>query len=889
MKRFESERTELCFTRGLFPRWLLETVLVFGLILVLGSVRAGVVVPRRVLIVYSYGRGFGPFSIVASEFQTELARESRDPVQFHEATLEAPNLDAGESEGALIAYLGALSRANPPELIVPFGAPAVRFVLRNREKLFGAKPILLASVEERFLTGLTLGTNTTAVTVRFDFPGVLASVLRVWPGTTNIAVVLGNSTLERFWKQEMLREFLPFTNRVRFDWLNELPLEEVEKRLRQLPGQSVVFYGVLIIDAAGVPYEQEGALMSLYPAANAPIVGMFEESLGSGVVGGPLLSLRKLGRETAHIARRILNGESPAQIQIPAMGPSAPVYDGRELKRWKVREERLPAGSEVRFRTPSLLAAYRWRVLFVIGLCLLESVLILALVHQLRRRHAMERSLRESEERMKLAASAAHLEMWEWNLVSDQVWATGQTATRLGKLEGGQGDFADFLQAVHMEDRDAVVRAVAKAVRGDGAFECVHRAILDEGKARWMNTRGRVEFDAAHKPLRMRGIWMDITVQKEAENNAQESEDRFLLMANSAPVLIWASGSDKLCTFFNRPWLEFTGRALEEELGNGWTQDVHPDDLAACLKAYTAAFDARSPFTIEYRLRRHDGEYRWIIDHGVPRYDPHANFAGYIGSCMDVTDRRNAEADAHLARQELVHMNRASTLGELAGSLAHELNQPLSAILSNAQAAQRFLTSHPADLGEVREILQDIVNQDRRAGEVISRMRSMLQKREPQRVAVDLNEVVAEVLRLMHSEFVVRNVVVESYLAPDRPFVKGDRIELQQVLVNLIVNACEAMNANHASAFRKLTIRVDPADPGAVQVSLTDNGPGFAREMLEQAFEPFCTTKNLGLGLGLAICRSIVSAHGGRIWVDRASQPGATIRFTVPVAENENV
>jgi PAS domain S-box-containing protein len=536
----------------------------------------------------------------------------------------------------------------------------------------------------------------------------------------------------------------------------------------------------------------------------------------------------------------------------------------------------------------SLVSVDHWRILGISCLCLIEALLILALVHQLRRRHATERSLRDSEERMKLAAGAAHLGMWEWNMKTDEVWATGQGAARLAKLEGGRSDFAHVLQVVHPEDRDTLVHAVKQAVSGDGKLEGVHRALLDDGTTRWMNARGRVEFDATHKPLRMRGVWMDITAQKEAEKQAQESERRFLLMANSAPVLIWASGPDKLCTFFNKPWLEFTGRTLEQELGTGWTECVHPEDLAVCLKTYTTAFDARRSFTVEYRLRRYDGEYRWLIDHGVPRSDDDGNFAGYIGSCMDVTERRNAEADAHRARQELAHMSRVSTLGQLAGSLAHELNQPLSAILSNAQAAQHLLQASPAGLGEVQEILKDIVEQDRRAGEMILRMRSMLQKRDPQFATEDLNELVIEILRLMHSEFVLRNVDVESHLAPDRPRVKSDRVQLQQVLVNLIVNACEAVSAN-PSAARKLTIRTERAEPGKVQVTLADNGPGFASEMLERAFEPFYTTKSHGLGLGLAICKSIIQAHGGRIWVNHDHQPGATVCFSVPAAESREV
>jgi len=224
----------------------------------------------------------------------------------------------------------------------------------------------------------------------------------------------------------------------------------------------------------------------------------------------------------------------------------------------------------------------------------------------------------------------------------------------------------------------------------------------------WLASRFQVFKDEAGEPVRMTGVNIDITERKRAQEELQESEARFRTVADTAPVLIWMSGPDKLCNFFNKGWLDFTGRPLAAELGNGWAEGVHPDDLPKCLKIYTESFDARTPFTMEYRLRRHDGEYRLISDHGVPRYDSAQVFLGYIGSCLDITERRQAEAEVLRQRAELAHVARVSTMGALAGSLAHELNQPLTAILSNAQAGSRFLAGPAGNVAEVREVLQDI-------------------------------------------------------------------------------------------------------------------------------------------------------------------------------------
>jgi PAS domain S-box-containing protein len=373
---------------------------------------------------------------------------------------------------------------------------------------------------------------------------------------------------------------------------------------------------------------------------------------------------------------------------------------------------------------------------------------------------------------------------------------------------------------------------------------------------------------------------LDVTARKEAEDRARESEGKFLMMANSAPVLIWASGTDKKCTFLNLPWLNFTGRTLEQELGHGWAEGVHAEDRSRCLKTYSEAFDARRPFLMEYRLRRHDGEYRWIADQGVPRYDSDRNFLGYIGSCVDVTERRRAETEAQRSRDELAHMSRVTTLGELGGSLAHELNQPLTAILSNAQAASRYLDNGHSNLNEVREILHDIVEEDRRAGEIITRMRAMLKKEEAKMLPQDLNRIIGEVLGIMRSEFLIRNVTPITRLADGLPEVKGDRVQLQQVLLNLIVNACEAMAAVPPPT-RQMTIQTEKVDGSLVQVTVADQGPGFGTGASAYKFEAFQTTKPDGLGLGLPICRSIVESHGGRLWCGNNNGPGAVVRFTV--------
>jgi PAS domain S-box-containing protein len=507
-----------------------------------------------------------------------------------------------------------------------------------------------------------------------------------------------------------------------------------------------------------------------------------------------------------------------------------------------------------------------------------QAALIAGLVLSLGRRRKAERSLRESEERMKLAASAAELGMWEWDFTNNNVRVEGRGSER---ISSGNSNYSRFLKEVHPEDRDGVAQAVAKALVGDGSFEHIHRHMLPDGRVRWIAARARVEFDAEHRPKKMRGVAFDITTRKVAEDRARESEREFLLIANSAAVMIWTSGLDKLCTFVNQRWLEFTGRTLEEELGDGWAEGLHPDDRANSLAIYMQAFDARQPFTMEFRSRRYDGRYRWISDHGVPRYDANQNFLGYIGSCVDVTERKETEEAVQLWQRELEQVSRFSMLGELAGSLAHELNQPLAAIVSSAEAAQRFMEPGRRDDQEVREALADIAQQGQRAGEIIAGMRAMLRNDRGQMVAQDMNLVVREVFEMVRSDLLIKRVTPVMRLDPLLPLVLGRGIQLRQVLLNLVINACDAMSEMPAE-LRQLTIESRRVTTHEVEVSVMDAGPGFPEEILRHAFEPFRTTKSKGLGLGLAICRSIIAMHGGRLVVVNNDSKGAMVRLTLP-------
>jgi PAS domain S-box-containing protein len=362
----------------------------------------------------------------------------------------------------------------------------------------------------------------------------------------------------------------------------------------------------------------------------------------------------------------------------------------------------------------------------------------------------------------------------------------------------------------------------------------------------------------------------------------RQSELRFREMANSAPVLIWTSSRDKLCDFFNQSWLDFTGRTMEQEIGNGWAEGVHPEDFRHCLEAYHSAFDARRPFEMEYRLRRYDGEYRWVLDRGRPRFDSNGEFMGYVGSAVDIADRKRVEEnDRHLA-----HLQRVAALGELAAAISHELKQPLTAILMNAEAARRRISSANPSLDELGDILSDIVDDDKHARDIINGIREFMTKREARMQPLDLNSAVRFVLQLVSGDATRRRVQVHAELADGLAQVLGDRVQLQQVVINLAVNGMDAM-ANTPERARHLTIRTRPSGSDQVELVVMDRGGGIAPDDLPRLFDSFFTTKSEGMGLGLSIARSIIASHRGRIWAENNPSGGAAFHFTLPAAQNQ--
>lgn len=366
-----------------------------------------------------------------------------------------------------------------------------------------------------------------------------------------------------------------------------------------------------------------------------------------------------------------------------------------------------------------------------------------------------------------------------------------------------------------------------------------------------------------------------------AEAALRESEAHFRIMADTAPVMVWRAGVDKKCDFVNQPWLSFTGRTLEQELGDGWIDCMHPDDRAASFEIYDKAINAREPFRIEYRARRFDGEYRVVLGTGVPRWESDGAFAGYIGSCIDISDRRQAERALQETHAELSRVSRLTALGEFAASIAHEVRQPLTAIIINARICLRWLSAPEPDLEEVKAGLLDVVTAGQRAEEVIKRNRELFRHHKVEAAAIDINTVISDAAAVVAWRLRDNDITLVTSLTEGLPAVIGDRIELEQVLLNLIANSIDAMEGVSPES-RRIDISSASTSEGFVQVTVTDQGTGLEGVDVERMFTLSYTTKDAGTGVGLSVSRSIIEAHGGKLWAEQNPGRGATFCFTIP-------
>lgn len=585
---------------------------------------------RRVVVLNATDPYLPAFIEVDGAMREAMRMGRGAPAQLYAETLDMSRFPQALLEDELVALLRKKYRDLKVDVIVAVAAIALDFAQRHRDEIWPGATIVFHSVSTAELRVRSLPPRTIGVPLRYDFASTLDLALTLRPRTRRVAVIAGDSELDRATLAIAQASLERFAGTLEVQPLVGLRLADTLAAVRALPSDTVVLYVLMFRDGAGVPLVPRDALARIAEASGAPVFGVFETYLGHGIAAGSIASYAAQGRRAGELVARVLDGEDPAAIGIQAPALPACIADWRQLRRWGLDENLLPAGCEVRFKEVTAWDRYHWQIMAVLTVILAQAALIAALLIQRRQ-------------------------------------------------------------------------------------------------------------------------------------------------------------------------------------------------------------------------------------------------------------RRRAELALQRQRGELFHATRLATMGELTASIAHEVNQPLGAILANVDAAEMLLESGSVSAEELRQILADVRRDDLRASDVIRRLRALLAKHETKRDWLDVNETISEVLQLLAAEIRRRDVTVETAFDAPLPRVLADRVQLQQVMLNLVINAMDAV-ADAQGGRRQVSVSTWRSTDGGVEVAVADHGPGIPADRLDKLFESFFTTKPRGMGLGLSIARTIVEAHGGRIWAESDAQCGATLRFALPAS-----
>jgi PAS domain S-box-containing protein len=539
--------------------------------------------------------------------------------------------------------------------------------------------------------------------------------------------------------------------------------------------------------------------------------------------------------------------------------------------------------SEFSFRVRNAQGGYRWFLSRVEPLRTSDGSLLLWVgvnldIEDLK---CAEQALRESEYKLRQIIDTVPSLLWSTGPDGEPTHVSQRLLEYSGmRLEEFQRGGWEAL--VHPADFPETAKAFYHAIQTGTSYQFVHRLRrAADGEYRWHQVRGEPLRDREGRIVQWYGISIDVDEAKKAEDQLRRSEAHLAEAQrlshtgastyNATTILYWSEETYRIFGFDPRD-----GLPSREAV---W-QRIHPDDRKRVRAEVENAQNGKGSFSSEFRIVLPDGTVKYLESIRHPVFSANGELVEVVATQIDVTERKRAEEAYHEVQLQLAHANRVATMGQLTASITHEVNQPITAAVTYALAARRFLDAEPPNFREVDDALSLIVKEGNRAGEVVGRIRALIKKAPARKDAVEINDAILEVIALTRAEAANNSVSVRTQLAEGLPRVQGDRVQLQQVLLNLIINAIEAMR-DVGEDERELLISTC-SEPDGVSVEVRDSGPGFVPAELDRVFEAFYTTKSSGLGLGLSICRSIIEAHNGRLWASPNAPRGAIFRFIAP-------
>jgi PAS domain S-box-containing protein len=600
---------------------------------------------------------------------------------------------------------------------------------------------------------------------------------------------------------------------------------------------------------------QAGAqpLPMLISAAKAPIFVLDDVLVGQGSTGGYVTGYAPQGQVAGEDVMKIPGYEKTRSVPIE-MGANVYLFDWRALERWRFNERDLPSGGIVLNREPTPWEAYGPYAAVAMVLLIAQTMLILELLRQRKKERIIRGHLRESEARLREAQSIAQCGSWEWDVSRNKTYWSDEMYRILGLVPQSVPPTS---RLIHPGDDQYYVTKMKEASDTHQLYSAEHRIVRANGEERIVLESGQPKYDSQQKLVSIVGTLLDITEHRRVERVLRESEERFRTMADGAPVMMWMSGVDKLCTDFNRGWLTFTGRSIEQELGNGWTEGVHPDDLQKCVAIYVEAFDKRQPFKMEYRLRRYDGEYHWIDDSGSPRFLADGTFAGYIGCCVDIHDRKALEfARLDLARRLMSAQEAERT--RVARELHDGIGQEIALLGIQMQRAAASVAPEPE---AIYTRMQKLCSNLTAIGLHVSRLSHQLHSSELEYLG--LSVAISKLCREFSEEYSIK---VEC-ACTNIPAKLDNDIALT---VFRVVQESLHNIAKHSGA-RNAQVEVAGVS-GKLTLTVRDDGIGFDLQESKAA-----------AGLGLISMRERIHLIGGEFAIDSAPGAGTRIWARTPL------